>query len=312
LSWKRQVSAVIPTFSLPALLFLSSAAILQAQEKYKEPDFPVPPEAVVKPGVAAGTVERFQFKSTGVYPGTIRNVWVYVPVPAPYRPDGSAALMVFQDGHAYVNPKGEFKTTIIFDNLIAVGEMPATLGVFIDPGAFTEALPGETNWAELKKFKSNRSKEYDTPSADYVKFLETELLPEVAKKHPFTADPDKRAICGISSGGICAFTAAWERPDLFRKVLSHVGSFTNIRGGYHYPFLIRKTPPKPLRVFLQDGKHDLDNEHGNWVLANEMMANSLAFAKYDSKFVQDPASAHSGKHGGSILPDSLRWLWRTK
>src|SRR5688572_977460 len=185
------------------LLLLASSVWLAAQDKYKEPDFPVPPEAIVKPDVAAGKIERFQFKSTGVYPGTIRNVRVYVP--AQYKPDGSAALMVFQDGHAYVNPKGEFKTTIIFDNLIAAGEMPVTLGVFIDPGSFADALPEETNWEALKKLKSNRSKEYDTPSADYVKFLETELLPEVAKKHPFTADPDKRAICGISSGGICAF-----------------------------------------------------------------------------------------------------------
>jgi len=302
-------SAILRLVPVPFVLLVLSVWLV-AQDKYKEPDFPVPPEAVVKPDVVAGKLERFQFKSTGVYPGTVRNVSVYVP--AQYKPDGSAALMVFQDGHTYVNPKGDFKTTIIFDNLIAAGEMPVTLGVFIDPGVFTDSLPEETNWEVLKKFRSNRSVEYDTPNADYVKFLETEILPEVAKKHSFTADPDKRAICGISSGGICAFTAAWERPDLFRKVLSHVGSFTNIRGGYHYPFLLRKTPPKPLRVFLQDGKHDLDNVHGNWVLANEMMANSLAFAKYDHKFVQDPNGAHSGKHGGSILPDSLRWLWRTK
>jgi len=298
------------TLTLAILTLSISLLSAQQREKYKEPPFPVPPEAVAKPGVTAGTLERFQFKSPGVFPGTVRNVWVYVP--AQYKPDGSAALMVFQDGHTYVNPKGDFKATLIFDNLIAAGEMPATLAVFIDPGVFTDALPEETNWEVLRQFKSNRSVEYDTPSPAYAKFLETELLREVAKRHSFSADPDKRAICGISSGGICAFTAAWERPDLFRKVLSHVGSFTNIRGGYHYPFLLRKTPPKPLRVFLQDGKHDLDNEHGNWVLANQMMANSLEWAKYDSKFVLDEHGAHSGKHGGSILPDSLRWLWRTK
>ncbi len=299
-----------PALILTLLALCTSLLPAQQREKYKEPDFPVPPEAVVQPGVPAGTVERFQFKSSGVFPGTVRNVWVYVP--SQYKPDGSAALMVFQDGHTYVNPKGEFKTTIVFDNLIASGGMPVTLGVFIDPGVFTDNLPEETNWEVLRKFRSNRSVEYDTPSPAYAKFLETELLPEVAKKLSYSADPDKHAICGISSGGICAFTAAWERPDLFRKVLSHVGSFTNIRGGYHYPFLLRKTPPKPLRVFLQDGKHDLDNEHGNWVLANQMMANSLEWAKYDSKFVLDDHGAHSGKHGGSILPDSLRWLWRTK
>ncbi len=294
-----------------AIVSLAAAASTRAAgENYKEPDFPVPPEAVVKAGVPTGKIERFQWKSTAAYPGTIRNVSIYVP--AQYKPDSSAALMVFQDGHSYVNPKGDFKTPIVFDNLIAAGEMPVTIGVFIDPGVFADSLPEETNWKVLEKMKSNRSVEYDSPNADYAKFLEKEILPEVAKRFNFSPDPDKHAIGGISSGGICAFTAAWERPDLFRKVLSHVGSFTNIRGGYHYPFLLRKTPPKPLRVFLQDGAHDLDNIHGNWVLANQMMANSLAFAKYDSKFVTDERGAHSGKHGGSILPDSLRWLWRTK
>jgi enterochelin esterase family protein len=118
-----------------------------------------------------------------------------------------------------------------------------------------------------------------------------------------------RAIGGISSGGICAFTAAWERPDLFSKVLSHVGSFTNIRGGDVYPGLIRKTEPKPIRVFLQDGSGDLDNLHGSWPLANQQMAAALRFMDYDYRFVYGDG-AHNGKHGGVILPESLRWLWR--
>ncbi len=101
-----------------------------------------------------------------------------------------------------------------------------------------------------------------------------------------------------------------ERPDLFSKVLSHVGSFTNIRGGDRYPGMIRKTnPPKPIRVFLQDGSGDLDNEHGNWPLGNQQMALALKFKKYDYRF-EFGDGAHNGKHGGAILPDSLRWLWR--
>ena len=124
-----------------------------------------------------------------------------------------------------------------------------------------------------------------------------------------TDDPNERAICGISSGGICSWTVAWERPDAFRKVLSHVGSFTNIRGGHVYPALIRKTEPKPIRIFLQDGSGDLDNRHGNWPLANQQMAASLKFADYDYKFVYGDGG-HNSKHGGAILPDSLRWLWR--
>lgn len=293
---------------LPALAAVCLAAPALAQEKYREPDFPVPPEAAPQEGQPAGTLERFQWKSTGVYPGTIRNVQVYVP--AGFKADGSAALMVFQDGHAYASKKGDFKTPLVFDTLIARGEMPPVVGVFIDPGVFADELPGETGWDTQKQFKSNRSVEYDTPNGDYARFLETEILPEIAKKWPFSSDPEQHAICGLSSGGICAFTAAWERPDLFRKVVSHVGSFTNIRGGYHYPWLLRKEEPKPLRVFLQGGAHDLDNAHGNWPLANQMMANSLAFRKYDHKFVFDERGAHSGKCGGSILPDTLRWLWR--
>ena len=184
--------------------------------------------------------------------------------------------------------------------------LPVTIGVFIDPGHKKDELPKESGWRPRPE---NRSFEYDTLSSDYAEFLLTEILPEVAKTKKFTADPAGRAICGISSGGICAFTVAWERPDQFQKVLSHVGSFVNIRHGDTYPGLIRKTDNKPLRIFLQDGSNDLDNTHGNWPLGNKQMAASLAFKDYDYKFVYGEG-AHNGNHGGAILPDSLRWLWR--
>lgn len=131
----------------------------------------------------------------------------------------------------------------------------------------------------------------------------------MGKSYTLTDDPNGRAIGGISSGGICSWTVAWQRPDAFRKVLSHVGSFTNIRGGHVYPALIRKTEPKPIRIFMQDGENDLDNEHGNWPLSNQQMAAALKFAKYDYRF-EFGDGGHNGKHGGSILPESLRWLWR--
>jgi enterochelin esterase-like enzyme len=131
----------------------------------------------------------------------------------------------------------------------------------------------------------------------------------VAKEYRLTDKAAVRAICGISSGGICAFTVAWQRPDAFSKVLSHVGSFTNIRGGHVYPSLIRKTEPKPIRIFLQDGSGDLDNAHGSWPLANQEMAAALKFTNYDYRFEYGDG-AHNGKHGGAILPESLRWLWR--
>jgi len=223
---------ILPT----ALLLL----LLAQAEPYRHP-----PESERQEGVPQGKVTHFVWKSQ-VFPGTIREYWTYVP--AQYDGKTPAAVMVFQDGHAYVNEKGWFRVPIVFDNLIAKKEMPVTVGIFINPGHTAEELP-KPGWAD----KNNRSFEYDTLSDQYAKFLVEEILPEVGKSVKLTEDPDGRAICGISSGGICAFTAAWQRPDVFRKVLSHVGSFTNIRGGHAYPPLIRKTPPKPLRVFLQDG-----------------------------------------------------------
>lgn len=259
------------------------------------------PDSAEKAGVPKGTIHGpLVWKST-VFPETWREYWVYVP--AQYRAGTPAAVMVFQDGHAYVDVKGSYRVPIVFDNLIHAGEMPVTIGIFVNPGHSSPEFP-ENRWRA-----SNRSVEYDTPNSDYARFLIDELLPEVGKTWTLTDDPERRAIAGASSGGICAFTAAWERPDVFRKVLSHIGSFTNIRGGYHYPYLLRRTPKKPLRVFLQDGANDLDNQFGNWPLANQLMASSLAYAGYDYRF-EFGDGAHTHKHGGAILPDSLRWLWR--
>jgi hypothetical protein len=189
--------------------------------------------------------------------------------------------------------------------------MPVTIGVFINPGHRGEEYP-ESRWKA-----NNRSVEYDTLSDQYARFLLEEMLPHIETTYKLRHDREGRAICGISSGGICAFTVAWQRPDAFHKVLSHVGSFTSIAadfekgkpGGQDYPFLIRKTERKPIRVFLQDGKNDLNNRHGNWWLANQEMAAALKFQNYDYKFVGGEGG-HNGIHGGAILPDSLRWIWR--
>jgi len=287
-------------------VILALLPVLGAQEKPKEKEYPFTKDSGRQEGVPVGKVTKHTFKSQ-VFPKTIREYYIYVP--AQYDAAKPAAVMVFQDGHAYVNEKGEHRTPIVFDNLIHQGAMPVTIGIFINPGWFAEELKEPQGWRAPQGIGSNRSLEYDTLSGDYAKFLETEILPEVGKSYNLTADPEQRAICGISSGGICAFTVAWERPDLFRKVLSHVGSFTNIRGGNAYPFLIRKTERKPIRVFLQDGSNDLDNEHGNWPLANQEMAAALKFMSYDVEFVYGEGG-HNGKHGGAILPESLKWLWR--
>ncbi|MEM6692695.1 MAG: alpha/beta hydrolase-fold protein [Planctomycetota bacterium] len=260
-------------------------------------------DSQVHEDVPQGTVTHHVWKSE-VFPGTIRHFSVYVP--DQYNGETAASLMVFQDGHAYLDPNGQFRATVVMDNLIHRKEMPVTVGIFIDPGHRSETLPEKRGW---KPTPQNRSFEYDTLSDQYSKFLLEEILPDVSKTLNITSDPDQRAICGISSGGICAFTVAWERPDQFRKVMSHVGSFVNIRGGHVYPALIRKTDKKPLRIFLQGGENDLDNQHGNWPLANQQMARSLAFKDYDYRF-EFGTEGHNGKHGGAILPESMRWLWR--
>ena len=290
-----------------ALLFVAAGTVslCAADAKTNEVDwnaqYKLGPESMPQEGVPRGSlIQMPPFTNSAVYPGTVRDWWIYVP--KQYDANKPACLMVFQDGGGYSRSNGEYRVPVVFDNLIAKKEMPVTIGVFINPGNVPAAEPGQRG-------RSNRSFEYDSLGDLYSKFLINELLPEVTKKYNITKDPEGRAIGGASSGGICAFTVAWERPDEFRKVLSHIGSFTNIRGGHNYAAMIRKTERKPLRVFLQDGSHDLDNLFGNWPLANQQMAASLKFQNYDHKFVFGEGT-HSGKHGGAILPDSLRWLWR--
>jgi enterochelin esterase family protein len=248
-------------------------------------DYTYGPDSQVQPGVPQGKIVKFEWKESKIYPGTQRDCWIYIP--AQYDGQTPLCLMVFQDGFNYLNPKGQFRVPI----------------VFVNPGVFP-ARKGKDG-----KFASNRSVEYDTLSKQYAEFLEKEILPEVAKHVKLRPEAEAHGIGGISSGGICAFTAAWERPDLFSKVLSHVGSFTNIRGGDIYPGLIRKTARKPIRIYLQDGSGDLDNEHGSWPLANLQMAAALRYMHYDYKFVYGDG-AHNGRHGGVLLPEALRWLWR--
>ncbi|MBI3860753.1 MAG: esterase family protein [Planctomycetia bacterium] len=287
--------------------FLSSClaavvgAVLVAREARAVDDYPLGPDSKVQEGVPQGTVTKLSWTSEKVYPGTVRDYWIYVPK----QYDGSqpANVMVFQDGGSYVKPDGDFLATVVFDNLIYKKEMPVTIGIFINPGVIPAAEAGQ-------KPRQNRSFEYDSLGDQYARFLLEEILPEVGNQYKLTNEASGRAICGISSGGICAWTVAWERPDAFSKVLSHVGSFTNIRGGHAYHALIRKTERKPIRVFLQDGSGDLDNVHGSWPLANQEMAAALKFSKYDYRFEYGDGG-HNGKHGGALMPESLRWLWRT-
>lgn len=261
--------------------------------------FVLGPDSQRQRGVPKGKITRHEWRSA-IFPGTCRDYWVYVP--AQCKKTKPANVMVFQDGGVYVDQTGPARAPIVFDNLIHQGKLPATIGIFINPGHFPPAAKGE-------KPISNRSFEYDTLSDQYARFLLEEILPAVGEKYRLTQDPDGRAICGASSGGICSFNVAWHRPDAFRKVLSHVGSFADIRGGHVYPTLVRKTPPKPIRVFLQAGSNDLDRDWGNWHLANLEMAAALNFAGYDYR-LEVGDGEHDYNHGGAILPESLLWLWR--
>jgi enterochelin esterase family protein len=306
---------------LLAVLLASAIAFAAPQDDYK-----LGSDSQYHDGVPKGAVTKQRFDSSKIFPGTQRDYWVYVP--AQYSADKPAALMVFFDGRDYADTNGQLRVPIVFDNLIAKHEMPVTVGVFVNPGGHPDKQGTDGKWKT-----DNRSFEYDTLSDANVRFLVEELLPEVEKTVKLTRDPERRAICGKSSGGIAAFTAEWHRPDQFRTVLSHIGSFTSIAyrpasgdtpmqpGGDFYPTLIRKSPIKPLRVFLQDGENDLDNDHGNWFLANQQMLAALNYAnaKADKNHDAGPRydvnhawghGTHNANHAGAILPDSLRWLWR--
>jgi enterochelin esterase family protein len=291
----KQTLLTALTICLLALVFRS----VQAQQPPVSETVTYGPDSQRQPGVPKGAITKHVWRSK-VFPNTVREYYVYVS--AQYNPQTPAALMVFQDGHAYVNETGDFRVPVVFDNLIHQKAMPVTIGLFINPGQHGEELPKEPFRAD------NRSFEYDTLTDQYARMLIDELIPELSKQYKLADSPTMRAIGGISSGGICAFTVAWQRPDYFHKVLSHVGSFTNIKGGYVYPSLIRKAPKRNIKIFLQDGSNDLDNPHGNWWLSNLQMDAALKFSKYDYKFVGG-TGGHNGKHGGSILPESLRWLW---
>ena len=222
-------------------------------------------------------------------------------VPAQYDATNPASLMVFQDGRNYARVNGNWKMPVVFDNLIHSGEMPVTIAVCVNPGV--------VEGGEDAQDRFNRSLEYDTVSDRYATFLIDELLPIVAKKYSITEDPNLRGIAGSSSGAIAAFGVAWHRPDQFRRVFSTVGTFVGLRGGNEFPTLIRKCEPKPLRVFLQDGRNDLDIYGGSWWNANQTMLASFQWAGYDVNH-QWGDGGHNGKHGSALFPDAMRWLWK--
>jgi hypothetical protein len=289
-------------------------------------DYPLMADSLPQEGIPQGRLEGpFEFHSK-IIAGTVRRYWIFVP--AQYNPKRPANLLVFQDGQRATNPDGPLRVHQVMENLIGKGQMPVTIGIFITPGNLSETYPTDLG----TKNPNHRREEYDAMDDTYARFLIDEMLPEVGKKYNLTDDPEKRAIGGTSSGAICSFTVAWQRPDMFRRVISLIGSYTSIGyspaadnkpmtpGGDLYPTLIRKNPIKPIRIYLQDGDQDLSNEHGNWYLANLQMLSAFEYAnakadkvgtlgtRYEVKHNWGDG-AHSDQHGGALLPDILKWIW---
>ena len=267
------------------------------------------PESFRREEVTSGIVKSFKdWSESSVFKGTRRNISVYLPNMVS-RPVDEMRLIVCNDGPGYRSRNGAIRATQVLDNLIHDQEIPPTAAVFITPGLPEGIDNPEEGKRPDEKAMRQRSIEYDTCNGDYLSFLVDEALPFVEKEtgQSFSRDPSHKIVCGISSGGICAFNAAWHGPEQFGCVISHCGSFTNIRGGHNYPYLIRSTPRKPIKVFLQSGERDADIVTGSWALANKDVAAALDFAGYDFRF-EFGSGGHNLRHGGSLFADTLRWL----
>jgi enterochelin esterase-like enzyme len=282
------------------------------------------PLSYLQPGIPSGTLSDKMTHVSKIYDGMKSEYWIYVP--AQYKADSPAAVMVFQDGGGYIDRNGNDPALNVIDNLIAQKKIPVMICIFINPGDITDS-PGTPTYNFVKAYSdkwhralkdSMRSTLYDTVSDRYVRFLRDEVLAEVATKYNLRNDAYSRAITGLSSGGICAFNAAWQMPDQFARVISWIGSFSSIQwkedpanqdGGQDYPDKILREPKRNLRVWLQDGSEDLDLRYGNWPLANLRMANALKAREYDFHFSFGKGTHNTG-HGAAEFPAEMIWLWR--
>jgi enterochelin esterase family protein len=263
-------------------------------------DYGLGPMSRARPDTPKGELSEHIVENCVVYPGVKHQYRLYKP--ARHDPSEALPLMIFLDGPLFLDPR--MSTEIVLDNLIQERAIPKMLALFLSPG---DKGPGLPIWGGV----DNRSIEYDATTDLFARFVFDELVPAATRDIAIKTGGENTAIAGISSSGAAAFTVAWNRPHLTSKVLSLIGSFVDIRGANCYPSLIRKTPPKPLRVFLQSGEKDLDIVFGNWPVANQDMAAALAYRDYDYQFVFG-VGGHSPKHGASVLPDALTWLWRSE
>ncbi len=271
------------------------------------------PDSMAQDGVPKGEIRGPYVLPSKAYPGTQHTYWVYVP--AQYDPATPASLMIYQDGQAFKDEKGEMRAQNVMDNLIYRREIPVMIGVFINPGRTPEQQEPspQVGWGDGF---TNRGTEYNTLDDKYARVITEELMPVLYKEYNLSKDPDQHGIGGSSSGAIAAFTVAWERPNAFRKVLSNVGSFTDIRGGYVYPERVLASPKKPIRVFLCDGRNDnrgirngVYNEKWDWFYQNVRLMKALTQKGYDVSYTWG-MNMHGQRFGGVAMPDMMRWLWR--
>lgn len=255
------------------------------------------PDSQAKHNVPAGKVTKYRMNDCTIYPGVARDYYIYVP--AQYNPEKPAALTVYLDGSEYMD---YCNAHIMMDNLIHQKEMPVTIGLFIAPGDKGPGYP-------IYGGSDNRSIEYDSIDEKFSEFLAKDMLPILEKQFNISTDPASRCIVGMSSAGNAAFVAAWHRPDLFGKVISHSGSFTNLRGGHLMPTLVRTEEKRNIRIFLQTNKLDLNTVFGDWRMANQYMASSLEYKGYDYEFFEG-TGGHTYKCASQMLPNTMRWMWR--
>jgi enterochelin esterase family protein len=292
-----------------AWLVLAISALAQDPDTY----YKLSPDAVPMEGVPTGEIRGPFTLPSQVYPGTQHTYWLYVP--AQYDPSVSASIMIYNDGQAFMAHEGDVRAQIVMDNLIYRREIPVMIGVFINPGRRPDQPePTLHNWGDKD---TNRPTEYNTLDDKYARVIVDELMPVLYKLYNISKDPDRHGIGGSSSGAIAAFTVAWERPDSFRKVLSNVGSFTNIRGGDAYPDIIRKSDKKPIRIFLVDGRNDNRalkddgsyDQRRDWFYQNVRMQQALAEKGYEMNYSWGMAK-HGQKMLATMFPEMMRWLWR--
>ena len=285
---------------------LLALAILLAAELVYAGDYALGPDSQPQGGVPKGSVAKYELEAGTFYPGTPHTYSIYVP--AQYDAAKPTPFMIFLDGDLFLS--NSVRVPVVFDNLIATHDLPPLIGIFVDPGT----LPTVSDQAQNRV---ERIFEYDSLSDRYSRFLLEELIPEVAKKYNLSKDPNDRALCGVSTGAVGAFMAAWNRPDQFHRVLSFIGTYVAMKGADALPALIRKTEPKPIRIFLQDGKNDhiVPAEPygtyfaGSWPINNQLMFEAFESAGYDAKLVMGDGG-HDIEQAAAIMPEALRWLWR--